>query len=291
MQDCRSVQVEIVEPKNADAAGHLRAGYEAHPQFALEKRKGKGSSRQPHRVATFWGPNWRRNAAVRLLEMALTARKWNETYRLQGPRLADPSPGQRASTVAKAIAAISFRWAAEHSGAAGRTILSTVMPKAVKIEEGFDRWTSADITPLSIDDHLGDRSGITLLKDTWEHHRRLPLPGAFGYAARSQAHLWIDDDGDDIGHYLGYQQQALHRHDEAAKDTLPAELQDTTRVPAELIALLGRQHGIKRRRPGTGHNQFSINMTADPAAARGAQQQGLMISSLSTDPILARLLR
>lgn len=278
-------------PNNAAAAGLLRAGYEAHSQFAIEKRTGKGSSRQPHRAATFWGLNWRRNAAVRLLEMALTAREWNETYRPDGLRLPDASTGQRASIVAKAIATISFRWTAEHSGAAGMTILSAVMPKAVKIDEGFEHWTSADINPLSIDDHLGDRSGITLLKETWGHYRRLPLPGAFGYTARSQAHLWIDDCGEDIGHYLEYQQQALHRHVEAAKATLPVELQDTTRVPADIVALLGRQHGIKRRRPRTGHNQFSIDMTADPAAARGAQQQGLMISSLSTDPILARLLR
>lgn len=48
-----------------------------------------------------------------------------------------------------------------------------------------------------------------------------------------------------------------------------------------------------RTRPPTRTQLFLVSrdMTADPAAARGAQQQGLMISSLSTDPILARLLR
>lgn len=278
-------------PGNADAAARLRAGYEAHPQFALEARKNKGHSRQPHRAATFWGLNWRRNAAVRLLELALTARDWNRVHRPGGPRLPDASAGQRASIVARAIAAISFRWVAEHSTAAGLTVLSSVITKADKIEQDFKHWTPADITPLTIDDHLGERSSVTLLDDAWEHYRRLSAPGAFGYTARSQAHLWIDDEGDDIGHYLAFQQQALHRHEEAAKGMLPPELQDTTRVPAEVVALLGRQHGIKRRRPRAGNNQPSLGMTADPAAARGAQQQGLMISALSTDPMLARLLR
>ena len=278
-------------PGNADAAARLRAGYEAHPQFALEARKNKGDSRQPHRAATFWGFNWRRNAAIRLLELALTAREWNVAHRPHGPRLPDASAGQRASIVAKAAAAISFRWAAEHSAAAGLMLINKVLSKADKVEQGFDDWTPDDITPLSIDDHLGDRSGVTLLNQAWDGVRKLPRPGEFGYTARARAHLWVDDDGDDIAHYLEFQRRALSRHGEARRGHLPLELQDTARVPAEIVALLGRQHGIKQPRIGLGHNQPSIEMTDDPAAARGAQQQGLAISALSTDPMLARLLR
>ncbi len=278
-------------PGNAVAATRLRAGYEAHPQFALEARKNKGNSRQPHRAATFWGFNWRRNAAIRLLELAVTARDWNVAHRPHGRRLPDASAGQRASIVAKAVAAISFRWAAEHSAAAGLMLIDKVLSRADKVEQGFDDWTPDDITPLSIDDHLGDRSGVTLLDQAWDGLRKLPGPGELGYTARARAHLWVDDDGDDIAHYLEFQRRALSRHGEARRGHLPLELQDTARVPAEVVALLGRQHGVKQPRIGLSHNQPPIEMTDDPAAARGAQQQGLAISALSTDPMLARLLR
>lgn len=278
-------------PGNADAAARLRAGYEAHPQFALEARKNKGNSRQPHRAATFWGFNWRRNAAIRLLELALTAREWNVAHRPDGPRLPNTSAGQRASKVAKAVTAISFRWAAEHSAAAGLMLINKMLSKADKVEHGFDNWTPDDITPLSIDDHLGDRSGVTLLDQAWDGISKLPRAGEFGYTARARAHLWIDDDGDDIGHYLEFQRQALNRHSEALRGHLPLELQDTARVPANIVALIGRQQGIKQPRVGLGHNQPPIEMTDDPAAARGAQEHGLAISALSTDPMLARLLR
>lgn len=278
-------------PGNADAAARLRAGYEAHPQFALEARKRKGSSRQPHRAATFWGLNWRRNASIRLLELALTAREWNVAHRPDGPCLPDTSAGQRASIVAKAIAAISFRWAAEHSAAAGLMLIDKVLSRADKVEQGFDDWTPDDITPLSIDDHLGVRSGVTLLDQAWDGVRKLPRPGELGYTARARAHLWINDDGDDIAHYLEFQRRALAGHREARRGHLPPELRDTARVPAEVVALLGRQHGIRQRHGGVRHNQPPIEMTDDPAAARGAQQQGLAISALSTDPMLARLLR
>lgn len=275
-----------IAPGTPGEAKFLHAGFAVHPAFAPEPRKDKGYSLQPHRAATFWGLNARRNAAVRLLEIGLSARAWNQRYRPGGPALPDATNYRTASPVACAIATVRFRWFAEHDPAAGLRLLGEVLSPDDKKEHGFDRWTPGTVTPLTIDDHLGDKSGLTLLQETWKHYRQLPRPGAFGYTARSQAHLWLDDEGDDLAHYRLLQQDARLGHAAALAGHLPAALQDTARVPPEIVALLGRQHGIKRRR-----DRRPPEMTSHDTPARGAQQLGLMISALSTDPAIAKLLR
>jgi len=79
---------------------------------------------------------------------------------------------------------------------------------------------------------------------------------------------------------------------QAKKGILPKVLNDTSRVPEEVVAVLGRSYGVSPHHSGLGHNQPSpCGMTGDIAAARGAQNVGMMISPLSTDPMREMLSR
>jgi hypothetical protein len=225
-------------------AKFLRDGFAAHPQFQPEYREGKGWSFQPRRAAFFWGLNWRLNAAVRLLEIAETARAWNRTYRPGKLGLPAATARKSASPIARAIVAVRFRWAAEHDPAAALTLLGKTLTKKQKVEEQFENLTPEDVDPLTIDLHLGDKAGLDLLAQVKEEYHRLPSPGELGYTARSQAHLWLDAVGDDIDHYRRHQADASRRHQKAIAGELPPELQDPSRVPPEVVALLGRGHGI-----------------------------------------------
>lgn len=281
-----------IAPATPAEAASLRDGFAAHPQYQPEPRKDHGSSIQPRRAASFWGLNWRLNAAVRLLEIAETARAWNLAYRPTGTRLPDTTPKKSANPVARAIVAIRFGWVAEHDPASALTVLGEMLTKKKKAEERFDRLTPHDIEPLTVELHLGNKAGLDLLKQAWKEYRRLPPPADPGYTARSQAHLWLDAVGDDIGHYRQHQTEALRQHNKALAGTLPLELRNSSRVPPEVVALLGRHHGIGRRHGGIGHNQPpSFAMTSGSEAAVGAQIQGQMISPWSLEPMHARLKR
>ena len=280
-----------IAPRTPDEARFLRAGFAAHPQNLPEPRKDKGHSIQPRRTGLFWGLAWRLNAAVRLLEIAATAREWNRHYRQGSPPLPGMTSYRMANPVAQALVAIRFRWTAEVSPGAAKTLLGEMLSPEKKAL-GFRRWTADHIEPLMVDEHIGLKAGLDLQEQALAAMDRLPEPGAFGYTARSQAHLWIDDAGDDIAHYRRFQADAVRGHEEALLGTLPPALQDTARVPAEVVALLGRQHGITPRQGGIGHNQpLPLSMTLDPLAAEGAQLEGQRVSGLSTDPMLARMLR
>lgn len=281
-----------IAPHTPEHASFLRAGFAAHPQNLPEPREGRGYSVQPRRTGMFWGIAWRLNVAVRLLEIADTAREWNRLHRPAGPALPDATNHRAANAVAHALVALRFRWTAEASRAAAKALLGEVLSKAKRKELGFHRWGPDRVEPLLIDDHIGAKAGLDLQAQARAAMDRLPKPGAFGYTARSQAHLWLDDFGDDIAHYRRFQAHALRGNAEALLGTLPTELQDPGRVPAEVVALLGRQHGTAPRHGASGRNQpKSSQMTLDPVAAEGAQLEGQRISTLSTDPILARLLR
>jgi hypothetical protein len=276
-----------ISPTDPAEALKLRDAYGGNPHFWLESRAGHGASRQPRAAATFWGLNWRRNAAMGLLEIAQAARRWNEQHRPAGARLLK-LPRYR---LAHAISTIGFTWVAEASAEAGLTVLKDIVRGDVPQEE-LARWTAAMISPLSIGDHLGPRSGEELVKQAALEIARRPRPGAFGYTARSQAHLWLDDHGDDIAHYRKLQQQAIDEHDAAIAGNLPDVLRDPARVPTNVAALLGRGYGVGRRHGAVGHNAPpGPAMTADPAAARAAQLLGQQISPLSTDPTREMLLR
>lgn len=281
-----------IAPQTPTDAASLRDGFAAHPQYQPEPRTKHGFSFQPRRAPSFWGVNWRLNAAVRLLEIAETARTWNRACRPTGPGLPDTTPRKSASPVARAIVAIRFRWAAEHTPASALILLDEMMTRDQKSEEQFNQLAPQNIDPLTVDLCLGDKAGLNLFQQAWEAYHLLPPPGDIGYTARSQAHLWLDTVGDDIKHYRHYQTDALRHYDRARSGDLPLELRDPSRVPPEAVALLGRQQGISLRQGGMGSNPTpSMAMTADPVAAIGAQIQGQMISPWSLDPMHARLKR
>lgn len=284
-------EINILPVTSAEAA-FLRDGIAAHPQNHPEPRRDHGSSFHPRGAASFWGLNWRLNTAVRLLEIAETAREWNLSSRPNGPRLTDITVKKSANPVARAIVAIRFRWLAEHNPAAALTVLGETLTKKQKAEEGFEKLSHKDIDPLTIDLYLGDKAGLDLLAQAREACDKLPGPAELGYTARSQAHLWLDTDGDDIDHYRRRQTEAVSRHQEALAGTLQPELRDSSRAPPEAVALLGGHQGVTRRRLGIAPDQPALSvlpmMTYDPAAPVGAQVQGQMISPWSLDPIHAR---
>lgn len=286
-----------IAPRTPEEAAFLRAGFEAHPQHQREGRKGKGFSFQPRKAATFWGLTHRENAAVRLLEIADTARAWNRLYRPDGPPLPDAKNYRSANPVAIALAAIRFRWVAEHDPASALTMLGEVMSKEDKAKDQFADWTAERVDPLMIDGYLGEKSGLTLLKDARDALSLLPRPGAIGYTARSQAHLWLDEDGDDLDRYRHYQGAALREHADAMAGKLPRKLGKQSGIPDEVVALVARSHNLadhhlgerlpSKRQP---YPQESA-MTANPEAARGAQLEAQQVSPFSTDPMWQRLLR
>ncbi|MDE1918241.1 MAG: hypothetical protein KGJ57_21800 [Sphingomonadales bacterium] len=281
-----------IMPVTPAEAAFLRDGFAAHLQNQPEPRSGHGSSFQPRGAASLWGLNWRLNAAVGMLEIAESAREWNLLTRPNGLRLPDTTPKRSANPVARAIMAIRFRWLAEHNPSAALTVLGETLTKKQKNEEQFKNLNLGEIDPLTIDLYLGDKSGLDLLAQAWKAYRQLPGPTELGYTARSQAHLWLDTDGDDIDHYRRCQAEAVSRHQEALAGVLQPELRDSSRAPPEAVALLAGHQAVTRRRRGIAPDPSALSvlpmMTYDPAAAVGAQLQGQMISPWSLDPIHAR---
>lgn len=273
---CDGINLSVASPEDAI---FLRAAFEASPNFWTEERAGHGYSRQPRPAATRWGLNWRHHAATGLVELMATAREWNARYRPSGPRLDRISRIRRAH----ALSVVGFSWLAEFDTAAARSELARIDTTAANL-------STDEISPLSIDDRLGGRSGDDLLRDAESGVAIRPAAGAFGYTARYQAHLWLDVRGDDIAHYRRFQQDAVARHARALEGILPAELRDMTRVPRNVADLLRQQHGLSPKQGGIGHNQPPPSMTLDIQAARGAQNAGMMLSALSTNPILEMLI-
>ncbi|QKS00137.1 hypothetical protein F9288_11230 [Sphingomonas sp. CL5.1] len=274
-----------ITPSDATGGNSLASAYAANPAFWKIERNGKGVSHQSLDAVGFWGLGWRRNAAVRLLEIATTAREWNRQYRSLGPDLSCLPRHQ----LAKSMAIIGYAWVAEQDAAMALRMIGSVLSREEKATIGFDRWIPAAADPLAIDDYLGAKSGDDMLARAEKILPQLPRPGAFGYTARSQAHLWLNDKGDDIAHYRKLQDDALAAHAVAADGALPSALQDTSRVPANLLPLLAAQHGIDPGHGKIGHNRSPApEMTDDPKAARGAQFMGQRISPLSTDSMIAK---
>lgn len=265
-------------PLQAKAVAH---DFEASPAFWLEPRMNHGWSRQNRPAATFWGLDWRQHAAVGLMEIMMTAQNWNRRLRPKGPKLASASMRR----VSWAIATISFAWMAEGNPAAALWMLQQAK------EEDEDALSLA-FGPFAMDDSLKPKSGDSLRKKAMALVADRPKPGELGYTARYQAHLWLNDRGDDIAHYRHFQWDAITGYHRARKGALPMVLQDTSRIPEGVVAALGHAHGVSPDRDGVGRNQPpSLPMTDDISARRGAQNVAMMISPLSADPMREMALR
>ena len=281
-----AIDLAATPPERASA---LEAKFASHPQFLKEKGKRNGLARKSHLAATFWGLNWRRNAAVRLLEIAVAAREWNKCHRPDGPRMPTALNSNPTNPVWAALVAISFRWLAIHNPEAALPYIGKMWGKEKKGRLGFNRLTASDINPLTIDLHIGEFSGETLFRDARQRLKKLPQPGELGYTARSQAHLWLDDEGDDIAHFQRFQQGARIDHWAAQNGLLPSLLRRETCSGVGTVADFMYENGLAANHATIGHNLPS--MSQDVVAARGAQMFSHCISPLATDPILARLAR
>lgn len=269
-----------IAPRTPKEAIAIQEDYRASPAFWVEKRDhGGGLGNRPG--ATRWGLSWRRQAAVGLMEIMMTAIDWNCRFRPDGPKLSRMSRER----VSLALATINYAWTGETNPAAALALLrQACRNKSVAIPTAFDPFGAADF--------LGDASGNDLRKLGLELLADRPKPGELGYTARYQAHLWLDDHGDDIAHYQAFQRDAALEYERAKMGALPDILRDTSRVPAEVVAALGRSYGIYPRHDGIGRDQPpSLTMTDDIAEARAAQNIAMMISPLSTDPMHEQLSR
>jgi hypothetical protein len=282
-----AMDLAATPPERASA---LEAKFASHPQFLKEKGKGDGLVRKSHLAATFWGLNWRRNAAVRLLEIAITAREWNKQHRPDGPQMPTALNSNPTNPLWSALVAICFRWLAMHNPAAALQYIGKMWGKEKKERLGFDRLTVGDINPLTIDLHIGEFSGETLFRDARQRLKKLPRPGELGYTARSQAHLWLDDEGDDIAHFQRFQQDARIDHWAAQNGLLPSLLRRENLPGAGTVADFMYEKGLVAEYGIICHN-MPPSMSQDIATARGAQLFSHRISPLATDPMLARLAR
>lgn len=265
------IEMAPITPKQAKA---IRKDFEASPAFWLEQREKHGWSRQNRPAATYWGLNWREHASVGLVEIMMTAHDWNRRFRPNGPNLASVSMRR----LSWAIATISFAWVAESNPAAALWLLKQAQGK----KKGDD-VLPLTFGPFGVDDTLRAKSGDTLRRKAINLVADRPKPGALGYTARYQAHLWLNDRGDDIEHYREYQRDAIMGFYRVRGDVLPEVLRDPSRVPEEVVAILARRKGISPDHGGIRHNHPPLIMTQDAAAARGAQNYAMMISPISTD--------
>ncbi|MEC3949261.1 hypothetical protein [Sphingobium sp. HWE2-09] len=275
-------------PTSPDEAKHLQALYARNPALAKIPRLNHGEALPRVDVAAFWGLTWRKNGAVRLLEIANTAREWNQIFWPDGPDLS----ALPRHFLAKAIAVIGYDWVAEQDSRMALTMLGEVLSKDEKTELDFENWDPFMANPVAIDDHLGNRSGEEMLKEAEALIPILPKPGEYGYTARSQAHLWLDHEGDDIAHYSRFQAIAVEQHARVTRKQPPSG--HMSHMPENIVVLLGREYrAVSNSGHGQrGHNQPALpEMTTDPEAARGAQILGQQISPLSTDPMHAKHIR
>ncbi|MET3438613.1 hypothetical protein [Sphingomonas sp. 1185] len=261
-----------IAPATPQQAKAIARDFEAHPAFWLEQRNDHGWSRQNRPAATYWGLDWRQHASVGLVEIMMTAQDWNRRCRPGGRKLSTMSMRR----VSWAIATISYAWMTENNPAAAVWLLRQA--------QGKNEDPLGAFSPFAMDDILKEKSGNTLRKKALALVADRPKPGELGYTARYQAHLWLNDRGDDIAHYRQYKWDAIMGYHKAKAGILPKILRDTSRVPEEVAAVLGRAHGVSPIHGGIGHNRPpSSAMTDDIAAARGAQNFGMMISPPSTD--------
>lgn len=266
----------VIAPRTPKEAVAIQEDYRASPAFWVEKRGDYGWGLGNRPGATRWGLSWRRHASVGLMEIMMTAIDWNRRFRPDGPKLSRMSRER----VSLALATINYAWTGESNPAAALELLRQACRNkpAAAVPTAFDPFGTADV--------LGDASGGDLRKLALELLVDQPKPGELGYTARYQAHLWLDDRGDDIAHYQEFQRDAVREYERAKMGILPDVLRDTSRVPAEVVAALGRSHGVLPSHDGIERDQLlSLTMTDDIAAARAAQNVAMMISPLSTDPM------
>lgn len=256
----------------------LKASAAQHPQFAKEPRKGQAPSLQPRKAGFFWGLTAHQNGPTRLLELALTARDWNERFRPNGEPLKSVKPRSGGSPVTRAIAAIDYRWFGEHDPRVAKARLLDKIANSAKKAELAAKPSSC-FDPLFIEDYLEPCSGATLLAMASEVVPALPAKCSFGYTARSQAHLWLDNDGDDIEHFLD-----LHQKAETSREKVWAErMSHTSKAP---------QVAIKPAGQTVIHAPVASPLAlASGLPSRLAQMMSHMVWFFSTDPIFARLFR
>ena len=271
----------VIAPRTPKEAIAIQDDYKASPAFWVKRADhGGGLGNRPG--VTRWGLSWRRHAAVGLMEIMMTAIDWNCRFRPDGPKLSRMSK----KSVSLALATINYAWTGESNPTAAVALLrqaSRNNPAAAALT-AFDPFGTADI--------LGDASGGDLRNRALELLVDQPKPGKLGYTSRYQAHLWLDDHGDDIAHYQAFQRDAVSEYERAKMGALPNILRDTSRVPAEVVAALGRAHGISPGHDSIGCDQWkSLSMTDDITVARASQNIAMMISPLSTDPMREMLSR
>lgn len=270
-----------IVPTTPTEAEAIRDDVAASPPYWLEHRKKYGWSRQYRPAATLWGLDWRQHGSVGLMEIMATARDWNERLRPSGRKLSSMSKRR----VSWAITTINFAWVVEANPAAALTLW-----EAARDETSNDP-VLGNVDPFGIDRAHKGMSGDSLRMKAIDLLADRPKPGELGYTARYRGHLWLNDRGDDIAHYRHFQWDALLGFHRAKKGFLPEVLTDTSRVPAEVVAVLARTHRVSPRHGVIENNRSSALMTDDIAAARGAQNVAMMISPLAMDPMREMLLR
>ncbi|RVU02149.1 hypothetical protein EOE18_18020 [Novosphingobium umbonatum] len=290
-----------ITPDTPDKAVKIMECFSVHSQYEMERANEDSFAYKARKAGFFWGLTAHINPAVRLLEIASTARKWNEKYCPKGPKLPSVKDCDTGNPIAKALATIQYQWLYEHDRRLATKFLQNreVIEKEEKEKGSSSKKTPKNpprkrvihADPLSLLNYLGEKSGLTLQKDALVHLNVLPKPGEMGYTARSQAHLWLDDDGDDIDHFKKLLPQAIKFYQKTIDGKLDPELQDTSRVPRSVAELVHKQHGSIG---GTNKRSGKINpikLCPDENIVYLAQEQSQSICFQSTDPMYARLIR
>jgi hypothetical protein len=256
----------------------LHANVKAHPKFWPEPRAGKGYAIQPRRSAIEnWGLDRSMNAAVGLLEIATDARRWSKQFAPLGQSLADCIPDER---LGNAVQMTNCLWLAD-----ARPDAAALMSEVIR--KGFQKSDTGEETVFEDEllDDVSQRPGFggQLLRNARAALARRAKPGEEGYTARSKAHLWFSNYGDDILHYRRHQQAALRNHLEVRTGRLkfPAD--------ADFWRPSGHSWGRKRHICSSfvTHSQIvsTPSMTVDVEAARCAQDYAMMITSHGLDPM------
>jgi len=170
-------------------------------------------------ATTYWGLDWLTHAYMGLSQLAVAAAEYNKKFRPQGPVLRQNANTKigRPIGLRQSIARIPYFWLETTNAAAYRNASEKLAETCTRNANTRKRYakTSSEISkvfedwePSSVfDDQVATirETEVALAMRSAQH---APHPGMPGYTAQYRPHLWLDDENDDIGFWIGRERQS-----------------------------------------------------------------------------------
>lgn len=265
------------QPQGPELGKFIANGINAHPRYWPEYRGAQRWSLSKGNAATYYGHGYHLHGTMGCLLLADQARKWSKEYRTGNDVLRYSNVN---GSFDAAVAALLYGWVEATSPAALVTALAPVIGGQ---EQHLGRPLTKREQTLDVLSQ-GNNFGQDLCKRARKELKRLPKPGEPGYTAWYHAHLWANQDGDDIDYYKKLQTRWVKRHKRLlgkGDDQIHRGLSEAPQPPGWLDN--PRQNFDPRaiRR----HLRRRLKMSSSIIAARGAQNCAMMMMPPATDPM------